>query len=409
MAVKINLRGRLRGFSGGVDYNEMRRFSEGNANYRSGFMDAFLEGLEEGHLKPGQFSLRRLFEHLVEGGREIVDSWDPRNEGGKISLYEGGGAISVADFSNITGQIIYAEILQAWNNPEMLHPMLMDDVDTPFDGEKIPGISNLGDVTKVVKEGDPYPNAGIGEEWIETPAMFKRGIIVPVTKEAAFFDRTGQVLQQARDVTQAMLISKEKRCLDVALGIVDVYRRNGGAAQATYGTTHTNGDFSNLKTSNALVDWTNVEAAELMFDDITDPNTGEPVVVDKTAMQIVVPTAKRYTAGRILNATEVISREDRGGSTAAQTVETRGGNPLNSKYPILSNAYVKSRTGSSTTWFLGDFKGAFEYRQNWGMTAVTAPAGNHDEFHNDIIQQTKISERGTPVCREPRKVLKVTA
>ena len=392
---------------GGVNYNEFARFREGSEGYRQSFMEAFLEGLEQGHIDPNTVSLRMLFESVVDGGREMIDSWNPQYQTGRISIYEGAGAVTTADFSNITGQIMFAEILKTWENPMMLHPQLMNDVQTPFNGEKIPGVGNLGDVAQVIGEGKDYPTAGVSEEYIETPATTKRGVIVEVTKEAAFFDRTGEVLKRCRDITVALLISKEKRCLDAALGITDLYRRNGGAAQATYGASHTNGDFVNLKTSNGLTDWTNVEAAELLFDAITDPNTGEPILIDKTAMQIVCATAKNYSATFALSP-DVIRREDRGGSAAGTIVETRGRNPVRN-YPVLTNAYVKARTSSDTTWFIGDFKRAFEYRQNWPITPVTAPASNHDEFHRDIIQSTKISERGSVAVVEPRYVVKSTA
>ena len=38
---------------------------------------------------------------------------------------------------------------------------------------------------------------GFGEDYIETPSTTKRGFIVPVTKEAIFFDRTHLVLSRA--------------------------------------------------------------------------------------------------------------------------------------------------------------------------------------------------------------------
>lgn len=403
------IKGRLRGVVGGVDYNELGRFREGSENYRRGFMEAFNEGLESGQIKPDQFRLRRLFEHLVEGGREILDSWNPENKGSSsyIMLREDGATISTADFNSISGQIIFAAVLEAWDNPMMLHPQLMDDVQTPFRRERVPGLGNFGDIGQTIGEGKPYPTAGFNEEFQDTPETTKKGVITEVTKEAAFFDRLGQVLQHARDLTSILLINKEIRCIDAAVGVTDSYSRNGGAVQATYGASHTNGDFNNLKTSNGLTDWTNVEAAELMFDDITDPNTGQPVMIDKTRMQILCATAKNYSATFALSP-DVTRREDRGGSAAATIVETRGRNPVR-QYPVLSNAYVKSRSSSSTTWWLGDFRGAFEYRQNWPITSVTRPAGSEAEFRRDIIQESKISEMGTPWAKRPQLVVKNTA
>lgn len=397
----------LRRVRGGVNYNGFARFREGTQAYRQSFMEEFNGALESGQIDPENFSIRMLFESVVEGGREMIDSWNPQYQTGRISISEGAGMVTTADFSNITGQIMFAEILKAWENPAFLQDQLTRTVPTPFNGEKIPGVGNVGDVAQVVAEGRDFPTAGVSEEWIDTPATTKRGVIVEVTKEAAFFDRTGEILKRCRDITVSLKINKEKRVLDAVCGITDLYRRNSGAAQATYGATHTNGDFNNLKTSNGLTDWTNVEAAELLFDDITDPNTGDPILIDKTAMSILVPTAKNYSASFALSP-DVVRREDRGGSAAGTIVETRGKNPVQS-YPVLSNAYVKARSSSSTTWWIGNFQDAFEYRENWPITPVTQPASNHDEFHRDIIQSTRISERGAVAVVEPRKVVKCTA
>lgn len=43
----------------------------------------------------------------------------------------------------------------------------------------------------------PYPNIGFSEDYIETPSTSKHGLIVPVTREAVFFDRTNLILSRA--------------------------------------------------------------------------------------------------------------------------------------------------------------------------------------------------------------------
>jgi hypothetical protein len=76
---------------------------------------------------------------------------------------------------------------------------------------------------------------------------------------------------------------------------------------------------------------------------------------------------------------------------------------------VHSNQNVKARSSSASTWFAGDFKGAFAYMQNWPAQSSQAPVNSHDEFHRDVAQQWKITERGAPAVREPRKVVKCTA
>jgi hypothetical protein len=75
-----------------------------------------------------------------------------------------------------------------------------------------------------VRPGMPYPNVGLNEDYIETPSTTKHGFIVPVTREAIFFDRTHLILQRAAEVGEVLGLNKEKRLLDLALGLTNNYK-----------------------------------------------------------------------------------------------------------------------------------------------------------------------------------------
>ena len=58
---------------------------------RNRFVEDLAESLSAGHYRFEDFSLRAIFEELVEDGREIVESWDPQLGGaGAIILSEAG-------------------------------------------------------------------------------------------------------------------------------------------------------------------------------------------------------------------------------------------------------------------------------------------------------------------------------
>ena len=361
----------------------------------------FARGLKEGHLSLAEFSIRELFEHFVPDGREIVDSWNPRHGGGGVMLSEAGDAVKTGDFSNITGQLLVNQTLEAFQDPGFLFPLLMNDVQTSLNGEKIPGITRIGDEAQAVGEAQQYPLAGIGEEFVETPTTTKRGMIVPLTKEAVFFDLTNLLVTRASEVGYWLGQNKEKRCLNVALGVTNNYKRNG-TADNSYANTHNTGDFDNLGVE-PLVDWTDIEEAELLFDAITDPNTGEPISIIPNTL--VVPTALKHTANRIKSATEI--RFGIHGDTSASSVATSS-QPTGGQYTIVTGPMV-SVTVDATSWFIGDFKRAFVYMQNWPITAVQAPTNAEAEFQQDIVMQHKVSERGVAAVREPRYVAKMTA
>ena len=372
------------------------------------FFEDIRGALQERSLRPEDFRLREVFAEFVDDGHEIIQSWSPRSGGTRSGVMLSEAGVDTAAFANITGQIVFTAMMDAFDDPTFIGDQLCRTVPTEFSGEKIPGVGRLGDMAETVEEGGGYPSAGVTEEWIETPDTTKRGFIVPVTKEAIFFDRTGLVIQRAGEVGYWLGVNKEKRIIDAATGQTTLYRRNGGTAIATYNDNSGSHDWDNLAASNALQDWTDIENALLLFDDIVDPNTGEPVLCNPNTL--LIQTALTFTAANILNATEV--RNVTNTNTTTLTANPlrnvrRGAN--NSTYSVLSNQYVKARTSSASTWFLGDFHRAFWYMENWAPTSVTAPVNSEAEFTNDIVQRFKISERGAIACVNPRVVAKCTA
>ncbi len=350
-------------------------------------------------INPREFSIRDLFENLVtfeDGmpvGRELVESFSPRKHGRNFAPLLEAGPIDHATFSNITGQIFFTSTLESFDQPELIGSRVTRTVPTDLqEEEKIPGISLPGDEAEAIGANQPYPEVGVSEEWVMTPEKVKRGYILSLSKEAVFGDRTGLLLDRANKGAEMMGLNKEKRILDAVLGIDTLYRRNDGAAQGTYGNTHTDGDFDNLETA-TLEDWTDIEAALLLFDAITDPNTAEPIMIG--SKQVIVPTALLFTAQRILGATEV--REITNSNTT-----TLSPNPINATYELLSNQYVKDRTSSATQWFIGDFARGFTYRENWPITTEEEREGGPRAFSHDTVARFKVTEKGVPAAEEIR-------
>ena len=142
---------------------------------------------------------------------------------------------------------------------------------------------------------------------------------------------------------------------------------------------------------------------------MADPNTGEPIMVQPDT--VIVPTALSFTARRILSATEI--RETTNSNTVTISANPLGGDrpggANGTAFELLSNQYVKARTGSNSTWFIGAPRDAFYYMENWPITTTEAPVNSEMEFTHDIVQRFKVSERGTPAVIEPRRMVKCTA
>jgi hypothetical protein len=186
------------------------------------------EALRRRELRPEDFSIRDLAEGLIPDGHQWVRMLDPRRSGG-VHLLEAGEGVDATAFLNVAGQVVYAKILEAYQHEAFVVSRLVRTVPTRLDGEKIPGVGSIKDAAFDVAPGMPYPSVGFGEDYIETPSTTKHGLIVPVTREAVFFDRTHLILQRAAEVGEILGLNKEKRLLDMVIGATNNYKHKGTA------------------------------------------------------------------------------------------------------------------------------------------------------------------------------------
>ncbi|WP_442483995.1 phage major capsid protein [Aeoliella sp. SH292] len=382
-----------------IQYRELKRRYQLDGPQKT--VEHLSEALRERHLAPDDFSLRDLAEALVPDGGEWVRLLDPRSGGSTV--LEAADGVDLSAFQNVAGQVIYSKILDAYQQSAFVVSKLVSTIPTRLDGEKIPGAGKLADTDMAVAPGMPYPHLGFGEDYIETPATTKRGFIVPVTKEAIFFDRTNLVLRRASEVGELLGLNKEKRLLDLVIGVTNNYKWRG----TSYNTYQSSTPWVNELASNELVDWENVDAAEQLLADILDPNTGEPVMLGATS--VLVMPAYRHAAHRVFNAAEIhYTGTDANTSTVAA-------NPLGN-YTVAESRLAYRRVVASGVaagdakkwWFLGDFRKAFAYMENWPITVTQAPRGSEAEFTSDIVLRFKASERGAAAVIDPRYVVKCT-
>ena len=383
-----------------INYRELKRRYELDGADRT--VEHLSESLQAGYLKAEDFSIRDLAESLVPDGNHWVRRFDPRASG-SVSLMESSEGVDTTAFLNVASQVIHSKILEAYNQESFVVSKLVQHIPTRLDGEKIPGVARIGESLDEVGPGMPYPNLGFGEDYIETPSTSKRGFIVPVTKEAIFFDRTHLILSRAAEVGEVLGLNKEKRLIDLAIGVTNNYKANG----TTYNTFNTSGPWVNELAANELIDWTNVDAAEQLFAEMSDPHTGEPILVSGTT--VLVMPAYRHAAHRVFNAAEITYTES-GASTA-----TTAANPLGN-YRVEESRLAYRRivaSGESAAdakkwWLVGDFRKAFAYMENWPITVTQAPTNSEADFNNDIVLRFKASERGAAAVLDPRYIVKCT-
>jgi hypothetical protein len=367
-----------------------------------------MEGLKRGDIKPSEFRIRPLFEALVPDGREILQDYGS-GEGFSTSMADllEAGVVKSSQFSQITGQLVYSKTLESYQDEEYVFSKLIQEIQTPgnLDMEKVAGISGVGNENQTVGEGMPYPDAGPVSDYIHLPPVQKRGMKIALTWEAVYSDRTSQLLGRAGEIGKYLGYDKELRIIDA---IVD---ENAGAVSAvlgghryfwrdtSYATYQTTTPYDNVTAGNALVDWTDIEGAELTLSRITDPNTGLPILINPT--HVIVTKQLEYTANYVLSATSLAIHA--GGYNASTTVNEMLTSNFITKYTVVTSRILETRMATDTDWYLCNPK-AWAYRVAIPLETQQAADNHPDFFDRDIVNQWKTREMGAACTLDPRLV-----
>lgn len=327
------------------------------------------------------------------------------------ALTEAEGAVSTSAFLNITGQIVYSWVMDP----------LPGEEDFPFSRiipetgpvmtlqeEKIPGLTRMGDVIQPRYEADPYALAGFGEDWIFRPQLLDRGVIIPITWEAFFEDKTGQIQARAQEVGYWGRVNREKRAIDAVIDENTTAHRYKwrGTTIASYGDNSGTHSWDNLQATNALVDWTDIDNAKQTFNALVDPYTGEPLNV--TPRHLVATMGLEQTALRILSATEIRVATP-GYATSANPTQTIRDNPYRNTLQLVSSRLLAARQATDTDWYVGDLTAYARYFWAERPDVTQAPPDHPDNYHRRIVQQYRFNERGEYCVVNPRAMVKNTA
>lgn len=366
-----------------------------------------VDAIKTKDLKVEELSIRDIAEAtLGEAGMRAMAK-QPNAAGFQMTqMQEAVAPVNLSAFSNITGQLIYQGVYDAYSAPEYIGDTLVTNENSREDNTRVPGLDPIDDDAAIVDEGGEYQDVKFGEDYIDIPQSKKRGLKIGVTREAVFFDRTGQVLEMARSVGERLGLNREKRILKTVLGIDNSYKRKGTAVD-TYITT---GNRINDLT-NALTDYTSFDTAMKAFADMRDDRKDpEPIVVNPK--QLLVNDALMYTTRNILRSTEIAVAPAVSNSASKMPNPYSGmlaqvGSPWVRK--LLTGATTNSQTNSAaeaaTFWYIGDFKRAFRYRTLFPLSVIAAQ-NDVAQFERDVVAQFRADERGVPYIWAPWYVIR---
>ena len=400
-----------------VSLREMKEYAKLDPE---GLVYTINEGLSRKDNRPEDFSIAHLAESLIPAFNELKQDYRSGQGFGSSALQlfqQSGhlleaGPVKASQFLAISGQIVYSKVLEYYEAEEFTFTKEIPEWPSPFQNttEKVAGISKLGNDIGVVAEGDEYPTAGPVEDYIELPAASKRGERVQLTWEAVFNDRTGDLLKRSADVGYVHGYAKETRAID---SIVD---ENTGAKSiltgghryhwrgTSYATYQATSPWDNVTATNALVDWTNIQNAELTLSRIVDPNTGLTILIQPDT--VMVTKQLEYTARYVIQATSLAVNA--GGYNASTTVTRHELANFLPKYRILTSRLLETRMATDTSWLLGNLKKLVANKMCRPMKVDSAPDTHPDNFDREIINQWKVSEVSNFVVVDPRMMTEST-
>lgn len=359
--------------------------------------DNIREAFASGQISLDDISLTALWDMTVRDGKAVREAMMSMPAVDVQQIFEA-EAVKTTDFDYMLQRMISGQLLREYDSADFIQDMLAEVTNSRFRSERIPGMGDLGDGAEVVGEGQPYPIVGIGSDYVDTPRTEKRGFIVPVAREAVFFDQTGALLTKIRRTAEAMMLNKEKRVIRTAVGYDNTWNYNG----TNYNTYQNGGGgelFDNTAGSNPFTSWSSLTAAEQLMSVLKNPLTNEYINVGRLRTILVGTITLRDAVTRVVGASEI--REVTSNTTTISRNPKTG-------YTVLYSPYVADYA-TATDWFLGDFKRAMRYRQNWGIETDTAGAGSDDAFNSDIVSKFKVSEMASSEVDDPRYACKNTA
>ena len=362
--------------------------------------DLVLEAIKSKKLPVKDVSIRDVAEATlgIDGLRRLAHASD---ESCFQAVKEAVAPVNLTAFTNITGQMIYQGVYEAYSAPEFIGEQLVTTETSREDNTRVPGLAEIDEDAMVVEEGGEYPDVKYSEDYIDIPQSKKRGLKIGVTREMVFFDRTGQVMEMAQRVGEVLGLNKERRIMDVVVGIDNTFKRKGVTRNTYVSAAEDATDPRINEITQALSDWTSIDAAMQAFEAMSnDAKNNRPIMV--TPRVLLVTAAKVMTAKNILNSTEI--RVTQSGA-ATQTIAA---NPVAGMVQVITSPWLKRRlvaagvgaAAADKYWYLGDPKRAFRYRTLFPMQVLSA-SHDKDAFERDVIAQYRADERGVAYVYAP--------
>ena len=331
--------------------------------------------------------VNQMMPKLLEAKKDEKPLMTPED----FSIKEIFEAVNTSQFSTIIGTLVSKKVIQGFTEYPGIADQLVTKFTSVLKNDTIPGAYLKGDLEDI-PEGGGYPHSGDIGEFFVTIGGNKRGEILDITDEAIRFDQTGLIMLRAGQFGQRAAKDREKgviyTIMDATVGGKNYYAYYpGGTRTALYRTSagtsaYVGGGvlYKNAITD-VLADYTDLDAAEAVFDDVMDENA-EPIDVMTSNMILLTARALKSTASR-LTRNQIIP------NNSGTSVGYHQDNPYYNLKTLFSPWIDKG--AASTYWYYGDFKKQFLEKVVIPLQVLTRNDDkNEAAWERDVIAQYKV-------------------
>jgi len=364
--------------------------------------DRLADLFEAGKVQPDDFSVKAMFEELVDPKHEFNHSTDAK------VLQE---AVTSSAFPTITNTVINAAIIPAYELAVGPAARLVSEAPaTKTSREEVAGYTSGGQFA-VRREHMSYEEDTLSEKyWSIDKADF--GKIISLTREAIFDDRTGDLINRARIMGEkggqlrAKIITKT---LEVGVRTeygesasqAAVYKGTANTAAVFYSATHaatidSAGINQNLVTSNGLGVAGALNTTNALFSKMKDESGDEIGVVADT---LIYPPDLFETAKELL--ADSSKRSVQGASRVSET----SANVWQGRFEPIELPFLSS----TSTWYLGSPKKQMLWLWVWKPETKVQTENSESAFHAQIVLRYRFSFNGGCGHTDYRFIAKNTA
>lgn len=345
--------------------------------------------LETGKIAPESFSLRALFDGLVDTGGQYVGTM------GADSIAE---AVSTSAFPYITKELISTTLIKKYDSAiGDVASLVTEEEAVTYPDSTIAGIE-AGDTLEFRNEGMPYEETQLSEKRAQV-RIGAFGRMIALTREMVLFDKTGQLLSRARAVGEKGGLQRAKMIVET----LEMLPRSAFPLENT--TTLRSAVFDGTIVTNAIF-YADTHASyaymhkqvndNYLAGGLTTPNLttayaqlaamldeqGEAIVINPNTL--VVHPLDAITAWQLTRQTAQFDTGDRAGAPFGP-----GGV---AQFKVITTPFLQ--TSSGRDWYLGDMKSQLIWHWGYKPEVKTQTSNSEVAFTNDIVTRYRFGYMG---------------